>query len=224
MTHTENTIKVAADFFIRTNLCTEGFTGDGCSRCAKDYYVDGFNCRACKNAAVEGSSLAIGIAASFCSVLGVLLVSLPARQLVRVVTAVLGMQKISLVLFAATPYIDTPAGLVKALEVLGMLFGVFNIELSILKPGCELAGVSFISELYGTLLFAMAVALAYICLCAFRGAFIVPARRCAGLMDTFSEKHVSKKPSKSQARSLSSSAKVPSRSTIHFFHFARSHA
>ena len=45
---------------------------------------------------------------------------LPASRLVTPVMAFLDIQKLSVLLAAASPYISTPPGLVKALEILGV--------------------------------------------------------------------------------------------------------
>jgi hypothetical protein len=57
---------------------------------------------------------------------------------------------------------------VDALEVLGMMLGIFNIEISIFKPGCGFPDLSFTVEVYATLGCFVVVASGFLVLCSFR--------------------------------------------------------
>jgi hypothetical protein len=93
-----------------------------------------------------------------------------------VVGFILDAQLLSIVLSAATPYIDKPKGLVDALEVLGMMLGIFNIEISIFKPGCGFPDLSFTMQVYATLACAVVVATGFLVLCVFRIPLLLRAR------------------------------------------------
>jgi hypothetical protein len=177
-------------FTIATTQCEEGYEGDYCSRCSEDYFPDGFRCRPCSRSIFFGGVTPIYIAFFFFLFVGILVVSLPTRKLVQLLVVFLGMQKLSMVLFAGTPYVDSPGLLVDVLEVWCVFFGLFNMELDITKPGCYMPRVSFFAELYGTLVFAVFVVLAYVGLYALRRKILAPVMRCADSMDTFYTKDV----------------------------------
>jgi hypothetical protein len=120
--------------------------------------------------------------------IGLCAAMLPLHTLTKVIGMLLDAQLLSMILSAATPYIDQPQGLVSVLEVLatssslsssslnlpspppssssssspspspppspspspsqvlGMVLGIFNNELSIFKPGCGFPELSFTME------------------------------------------------------------------------------
>jgi hypothetical protein len=104
----------------------------------------------------------------FFGVIGLCCALLPLEALTKVVGFFLDAQLLSIILSAATPYIDEPKGLVDALEVLGMMLGIFNIEISIFKPGCGFPDLSFTMQVYATLACFVVVSSGFLVLCIFR--------------------------------------------------------
>jgi hypothetical protein len=145
-----------------------GYIGDYCSSCEDEYWRDGYSCKACADSVVSNYWHAMTAMIVFFGVVGLCCALLPLESLTRVVGFILDAQLLSIILSAATPYIDEPKGLVDALEVLGMMLGIFNIEISIFKPGCGFPDLSFTMQVYATLACFVVVSSGFLVLCIFR--------------------------------------------------------
>jgi transcription factor SPN1 len=163
-----NLEEIDGDFMIDIGSCAVGFTGDFCSTCADDFWRDGYRCNSCADSAVTNFYAALVAMLMFFGSVGLCCALLPLGALTKVVGFIVDAQILSIILSVATPYIDRPKGLVDTLEVLGMILGVFNIEISIFKPGCGFPVLSFTMEVYATLCCLVVVASGFLVMCIFR--------------------------------------------------------
>jgi hypothetical protein len=98
------------------------------------------------------------VALAFFATIGLFLACLPTDRLVGFTAAFLDIQALSIIVSATTPYVDQPDWLVSVLGTLSMFLGAFNVELSIIKPGCGVPDVAFVWEIYGTVAFCVLLA------------------------------------------------------------------
>ncbi|KNC56068.1 uncharacterized protein AMSG_02080 [Thecamonas trahens ATCC 50062] len=149
----------------KTDQCALGYTDEYCSVCADGYYMQDGVCRTCgSDAAAKAELAAIVIVASV--MFGVILLALlllSVRHLVTVVSAIVTLQTLVVVGKLGMQRLATSSSSsVQTLARIMRFVALVNFEIEVVRPGCSIPRVAFLSLWLGTLGLTLVAAFAFL--------------------------------------------------------------
>ncbi|KNC52865.1 uncharacterized protein AMSG_12226 [Thecamonas trahens ATCC 50062] len=146
-----------------TTQCSSGYADAFCSTCKVGYYQEYGVCRACgSSASVETEmALMLVVAGGYFVVVLVGLFWLSPRSLVGVVAVVLAVQQMVIVAKVALQQVaeSTKSEVVPTIV---RVLSILNFEIQVVKPGCAISAMSFVSLYFGTLLVVCAAGIGFL--------------------------------------------------------------
>jgi len=136
---------------VDTQNCAEGYTGSACSSCADNYYSLNQRCYSCGSEVDQTSQMVSILTAAALVTLGlsVAVAILPATGLVRTVECFVVLQQVSEI--GAKGALDLPAPADQYVATFFQYISVINFDLQILRPGCTVPEINFITLYLATL-------------------------------------------------------------------------
>ena len=134
-----------------TSVCAEGYTGTYCSSCTANYYSDGLSCQTCGLTSDDRIELAaiIVVALLLFIAMSVAVATASSDGLSAAVAGILMMQRIAVVGGEAGKQLPSSMSVVTQLFT---ALSIFDFNITVVKPGCVVAAMSFLTVYWATFL------------------------------------------------------------------------